>query len=289
MIAGIGKLPDTVADRAIPIRLERRAPGERVDRFRRREVEPQAQQLRHRLEALADVAEALLQDARPALPDELNDRAWDGVEPLLAIAELAGSDWPGLARAACVELYGGRQVEDESTGIRLLSDIRDVFGEDDRVATTILIDRLNALEEAPWCDWFGKPLTHRGLAKLLDRYRIKSRNVRLPDGKTPKGFLRAQFEGAWARYLSPNPPQRHNPHSAAENSEFESATGGSVWRKENSRNPAPGAGCGGVADRGPSEGKNAVSGCGCRAPARSPRANGPDFCETCKQPIRDTA
>ena len=33
-IAGIGKLPDTVADRSIPIRLKRRAPGEPVERFR---------------------------------------------------------------------------------------------------------------------------------------------------------------------------------------------------------------------------------------------------------------
>jgi uncharacterized protein DUF3631 len=193
------------------------------------------------------------------------------------------------ARAACVELYGGRQLEDESIGVQLLSDIRDVFGTEDRVTSGELLERLNALEESPWCDWFGKPLTHRGLAKLLDRYRIKSRNVRLPDGKTPKGFLRAEFEGAWARYLAPHPPQCHNPHSAAENGESESATSGSVWRIENSRNPAPGAGCGGVADRGPSEGGNAVLGCVCRTPARSPRADGPDVCQTCKQPIRGTA
>ena len=32
-IAGIGKLPDTVADRSLPIRLERRAPGEQAERF----------------------------------------------------------------------------------------------------------------------------------------------------------------------------------------------------------------------------------------------------------------
>jgi hypothetical protein len=115
-IAGIGKLPDTVADRAVPIRLERRAPGERVDRFRRREVAPQADQIRHRLAALADVAVAHLAEARPDLPDELDDRAWDGVEPLLAIAELAGGDWPVAARAACVELYGGRQVETSPLG-----------------------------------------------------------------------------------------------------------------------------------------------------------------------------
>jgi hypothetical protein len=33
-IAGIGKLPDTVQSRSIPIRLKRRAPGERIERFR---------------------------------------------------------------------------------------------------------------------------------------------------------------------------------------------------------------------------------------------------------------
>jgi len=74
-IAGIGKLPDTVADPAIPIRLQRRAPGERVDRFRHREVEPQTQQIRWRLAALADVAVGYLRETRPKLPDELDDRA----------------------------------------------------------------------------------------------------------------------------------------------------------------------------------------------------------------------
>jgi len=137
-IAGIGKLPDTVADRASPIRLERRAPHERVDRFRRREVAPQAEQLRHRLAALADVAGELLAEARPGLPDELNDRAWDGVEPLLAIAQLAGGDCPIAARTACVELYGGRQVDDDSTGVQLLADIREAFGHEDRLSTTAL-------------------------------------------------------------------------------------------------------------------------------------------------------
>jgi hypothetical protein len=34
VIAGIGKLPETIADRSIQIRLKRKAPGEKVDRFR---------------------------------------------------------------------------------------------------------------------------------------------------------------------------------------------------------------------------------------------------------------
>jgi hypothetical protein len=41
-IAGIGKLPDTVADRSIPIRLERRAAGETAERFIRRDARIEA-------------------------------------------------------------------------------------------------------------------------------------------------------------------------------------------------------------------------------------------------------
>src|SRR5215217_5951360 len=41
-VAGIGKLPDTVADRAIPIELKRRKPSEQVERFRLRKAGPEA-------------------------------------------------------------------------------------------------------------------------------------------------------------------------------------------------------------------------------------------------------
>ena len=43
-------------------------------------------------------------EARPELPAGLNDRAGDIWEPLLALADLAGGDWPGWARAAALEL-----------------------------------------------------------------------------------------------------------------------------------------------------------------------------------------
>jgi Protein of unknown function (DUF3631) len=274
-IAGISKLPDTVADRAIPIRLERRAPGERVDRFRCREVEPQAQQLRYRLGALAEVAVELLAEARPVLLDQLDDRALDGVEPLLAIAELAGGDRPALARADCVDLYGGRQLDDESTGVQLLADIRDVFGDKDRVTTTDLLEGLHRLEESPWVEWFGKPLTARSLSRLLKPYGIKSRTIKLDthrDGTSAKGFRREQFESAWARYLPPKTSPRHNPHSNAENGESESVTPPPGVTDRNPRNPAPQAGCDGVTDRGPEGEGCAVHGTapsvGCRYCAR---------------------
>ncbi len=51
VLAGIGGLPDTIADRAFPIRLKRKAAGEGVERFRLREAAALAAPLRAELEA----------------------------------------------------------------------------------------------------------------------------------------------------------------------------------------------------------------------------------------------
>lgn len=96
-LAGIGDLPDTVADRSIPIRLKRKAPGEAVERFRRRHAEADAEPLRARVASWAADHLDGLAIAEPVLPLELNDRAADAWEPLLAIADRAGADWPARA------------------------------------------------------------------------------------------------------------------------------------------------------------------------------------------------
>jgi len=211
VLAGLGTLPDTVADRSLPIRLERRAPGERIERFRRREVEPEAAKLRERAGLFAADALAELEAARPHLPPELDDRAQDAAEPLLAIADMAGGEWPQRARQALIELRSGGPAEDDSLGVRLLADVHAVVGARDRISTSELLDALAALDESPWGDWYGKPLTSRNLAKLLKPYGIRSRSVRLDDGTTPKGYARKQFESAFSRYLPPNAGSiRHN-------------------------------------------------------------------------------
>lgn len=202
-LAGIGEPPDTIADRSLPIRLKRRAPSERVERFRVSKVEPLAGQLRARIQVWVEEQLETLTGAEPELPDELDDRAQDAAEPLLAIAEAAGYDWPERARAAVVELRTGGEQEDASLGVRLLVDARRIFQADgDRIATAELIQRLSADEESPWADWGGRgPITPRPLASLLKKYGIRSRTVWLPDGKTAKGYKREDFEDAWRRYL----------------------------------------------------------------------------------------
>ena len=202
-LAGIGELPDTVASRSIRIELKRRAPGEHVERFRRRRAEGEATSLYDRMAVWAAEHVETLADARPAIPDELGDRAADVWEPLLAIADLAGGGWPERARRAAVELSAGKRADDDSVGVRLLADIRRAFDERglDRLATSELLEALRADEEAPWADWSGKPLSARVLGDKLKPYGVRSRSVRLDDGSTPKGYRREQFEDAWSRYL----------------------------------------------------------------------------------------
>lgn len=203
-VAGIGRLPDTIADRSIPIRLTRKAPGEQADRFRRREADAIAEPLREALTEWAAAADTMLADARPLVPAELDDRAEEAWEPLLAIAELAGGDWPARARAAAVELSTGEGREEDEAGLRLLADIRSVFSAE-KISTVSLIEKLCEDDEAGWGDWFGAPIKPRALGRLLGQFGIKSRNVRVDEGVV-KGYHRSDFEDAWKRYPEVSDP-----------------------------------------------------------------------------------
>jgi Protein of unknown function (DUF3631) len=202
-IAGIGKLPDTVADRSIPIRLRRAAPGERIERFRLRDIEAEAANLREEIETWCRSIGQMLPSARPELPDALTDRQQDGAEPLLAIADAAGGDWPEAARRALVELCTEAQVSDDSIGKQLLADIFNIFQSRgvDRLSSAHLVAALVETETSPWSEWpHGKPLTAMRLAKLLKGHEITPRSIRIGD-QTPKGYIREDFRDAFLRYL----------------------------------------------------------------------------------------
>jgi hypothetical protein len=228
-LAGIGRLPDTIADRSIPIRLKRAAPGEGLERLRWREQEVSAQDLRCRVARLAEVNIAELKEARPDLPQELNDRAADGWEPLLAVADSAGTEWSKRARKAALELSAGLEQEEESVGIRLLADTKTVYDQRgvDRMSSADLAMALSQIEESPWGDWNGRGFDARALARELKRYGIRPKvnriNTQTP-GKTstPRSYTRDQFEDSWKRYLptlvAPEPPLE--PEDATQDDEW---------------------------------------------------------------------
>jgi len=90
--------------------------------------------------------------------------------------------------------------------MRLLADIREVFGERDHLPTNDLLQALHDMDEAPWGEWYGKPLTARGLARLLEPYRVVPLRRRV-DGHNLRGYFTADFLDAWQRYLPGEPEQ----------------------------------------------------------------------------------
>ena len=197
--AGIGHLPDTVSDRSIIVQMIRRAPDEHVERFRQREAEERAAPIRSLLEVWSRQAVGLGK-ARPELPAELDDRAADSWEPLLAIADEAGGEWPERARQAALFLSAGRMEDAASYGVRLLGDIERVFEErgEDRITSAELVEALTAMEESPW-----EGMITRRLAAKLKAYGITPKQHRFGT-VTCKGYLRSDFEDAWRRYLPPS-------------------------------------------------------------------------------------
>jgi hypothetical protein len=203
-LAGIGWLPDTILSRSIIIRMRRRKAGERVEQYRRRLHAADGEMVRQRIEVWANYIRDDIE--WPDLPAEVQDRDADIWEPLIAIADVAGGDWPARARNAAVALVAASKEAEPSLGILLLTHLKAVFGEAEKLSTDIILKGLHELHEAPWRDLKGKPLDDRGLARRLREYGIKPKTIRTSNTETARGYERKDFVDAWARYLPPPSP-----------------------------------------------------------------------------------
>jgi hypothetical protein len=202
-LAGLDDLPDTLMSRSVVVRMKRRAPAESIEPWRRRINGPDAAEICKRLLDWSTVATPL-EEGWPDMPAGVADRDADVWEALLAVADLAGGDWPEAARAAAVALVNEAKTRPPSLGVLLLVDIRAVFDADGRdlLPTAELLARLNDMETAPWAVIRkGNPLNAHGLARRLGRYGIAP--TRRRDGaEIVRGYARCDFIDAWSRYLS---------------------------------------------------------------------------------------
>ena len=274
-ISGIGDLPDTVADRSITIRLERRAPRT-CDMPLWRDRDRQAIEVLRRKIArwTYDNADAVVERRNSvAFPSGLHDRARDAWEVLLATGEIAGDEWAGSTGRVYRACEAVTAEVDPETGARemLLADIRAVFKEagdpehlptgksgDEYDATApAILPALIAKEGRPWSEWsHGRPLSPRGLASLLKDFGVAPSTIRTSSKSTPKGYKRSAFEPHWKRYgigTSDDSPNLSatTPQTAARKGfmAFPSATGGHSVADGKTRNPASSKACGVVADR----------------------------------------
>jgi hypothetical protein len=203
----LSHMPETVMSRSIIIHMRRRAPTEIISPYRRRKHEPEGNALRDRLAlwttAVTDeIKHALDNDDMIDMPDGIADRDADVWEPMFLIADAAGEHWPDTVRVAAVAHV--MSYKDTGTtaswGLRLLSDLRQVLGTDDSMFTAAILDALTKIDEAPWGDIKGKPLTDRGLAERLRPYGIKPKNIRIGT-VVNRGYSRGDFLDTWSRYL----------------------------------------------------------------------------------------
>lgn len=204
-LAAIGRLPDTVMDRSVVVRMRRRAPGEPVSSFRERRDRPALNELRA---ALADWITPNVEPLADAQPDmsPLEDRAADVWESLAAVADLAGGHWPAKARRAMVALTDHAD-DDANLGTELLRDVRRVFSETRTTAipTAELLDRLKGLDESPWRAF---DTTARDLARRLKAYDVRPEQVRAGDRQS-RGYKIDSLIDAFTRYL---PDEDARPH-----------------------------------------------------------------------------
>jgi hypothetical protein len=199
-LASIGELPDTIMDRSVVVRMRRRANGEFVAPYRHRRDDPPLEALGRRLRAWVEERLTALMAAEPEMPVE--DRAADVWEPLVAIADVAGGDWPERARAACVALSEESETE-PAISKQLLADIRQIFarGTEQALHTDTLIMRLTT-NSATWRSFSRNGITSRQVYRYLRPYGIEAKTVR-ENGVPNWGFRAEYFHDAWRRYLEP--------------------------------------------------------------------------------------
>ncbi len=162
---------------SITIELKRKLRSEQVDHIP--EDDYAYEELRRKAARWALDNEARLKGARPELPD-LHDRARDNWRPLIAIADLAGGDWPKMAREAAVALSG--VDDDETQSILLLRDLQKLFAryDDENLSSAFIAERLATMEDRPWPAFaHGKPITPHGIARLLKPFNVRPRQIRL--------------------------------------------------------------------------------------------------------------
>jgi hypothetical protein len=202
VLAGItsNRLSDTLTDRSVGIQMRRRRDDEHVDRFHLRDVEPIAAALCEALEEWAQDALPALEAARPELPTELTDRQADAWEPLFAIADMTGGDWPSRTRQAAREL-APTDADDAGYGTQLLGALRAAMT-GDHVPTAELLKTINEDDELPFGGWRdGRGLDARTLARMLKPYGVRPKTLSIGDTR-PKGYALLDCQDAFSRYLS---------------------------------------------------------------------------------------
>ncbi len=208
-LALIGKPWDTLLDRGIVVRLERKPRGTKLARFGARKVKAEGQALASRIARWAGDNVKAVGDIEATVPrpEWLSDRGCDNWSPIFAVAAVAGGVWPDRLATAAKALQNAIE-DDGDRGERVLLDIGRIF--EDRkypvaIASGELVAALNELEESDWAgERSGAGLSPQRLAALLRLFRIRPRQARVPgSGAVIRGYWFVDVEPVLEPYILP--------------------------------------------------------------------------------------
>jgi hypothetical protein len=185
------------------------------------------------------------------MPDALYGRAADNWRPLLAIADLAGGDWPVRVRIIAEKL-GGRH--EDLAPVMVLEDLAAIFVEKgvELLKSEEATEALGKMEHRPWPEWKNqKPITTRQLAKLLEPFGIAPKQHRLGSANR-RGYHVNQFQDVFERWLGgDNPLCRYNPSECAIFSDAMPLQPDTPVADSKAKKPQKTNACSGVADKKP--------------------------------------
>jgi hypothetical protein len=206
MLAGVGKLPDSVRSRSVEVPMRKARPEElaRLREFEWEDAVERCKAARDLLPAWAGGSEsrtAAVKALRAVKPDvPVHDRDKDVWKPLLAIAELASvydegeaadaDTWAMRAYRACVKLTGEREQKQEPAGKLVLRALVRVFERADKpvMSTDAIMKELRTMDSGAW-----DALTPRMLSNLVADYGLSPHTIRIGNA-TPRGYKREEVE-----------------------------------------------------------------------------------------------
>ena len=251
-IAGIGRLPDTLADRSIIITMQRRKASEHIADLSEDTAKAELLRLQRMAYRWAQDNSDAIRAHKPEKLSWLMNRDADNWKPLLRIADIIGGHVPELARAACYHFVVEGKSQD-SRAVQLISDIYEMFAgrgdEWDRLQSEIIVRCLLDMEERPYKEWTkqGKSITKNTMASALKRHHISSDTIHFPViDKSLKGYWRGPIQDAYERYVDggkkdarpPTPDQavrtKEPPEKLPVSGDFQSVRSDEILRPENS-------------------------------------------------------
>lgn len=197
VIALIGEVPDTIADRSIVVKMARKLTSETCAPL----TELDTAEIRSKCARFALDAREALARCDAIRGEGLNDRAADTFDPLYAIARLAGNDWERKLHGAALSLTSAARTE--NTGVELLLDIASIFMQCGRekvfswelVAT--LREGRSGMKSLALRD---SAIEEHGIAKILRSYGIRPKTFRI--GKVVnRGYEAGSLREALTRYV----------------------------------------------------------------------------------------